>query len=343
MAHDLATINGVISMAYQGETPWHKLGTHMTNGNAQGRVDVVFAMQAANLNWNVELQPVFLADQRKVPNIQAVVRDCDQAILSTVGARFVPIQNSDAMGVLQPACEKYGVEIETAGALGNGSRTWMLAKLPPEFDPSPSTADVVRGFFAIVNAHDGSHSYQALPTPVRIVCRNTLNAAVPDLHSTVGRVLNIRHTAIADERIREAGRIVDRMIETMKQTKQTFADLAEKRMTPDEVGAWILGVLPDPEPNKPEMTPDVIKQRRRDVGALVWAGQGAALAGADNTGATAWACYNAVAEYCDHVRPGQAKSDSAIIKANESAIFGAGFDLKNVAMQRAKELVYVRR
>ena len=40
--HNLATINGEVAMAYQGETPWHKLGTRMP-----GTADVAQAMAAA--------------------------------------------------------------------------------------------------------------------------------------------------------------------------------------------------------------------------------------------------------------------------------------------------------
>src|SRR4051812_48438625 len=50
------TIDGTSKpmMAYQGEMPWHKLGTAMT-----GKPDVHAALKAANLDWEVTLKTMF--------------------------------------------------------------------------------------------------------------------------------------------------------------------------------------------------------------------------------------------------------------------------------------------
>ena len=69
MAHNLAIINGRVAMAYQGDTPWHKLGTRIEHG-----IDIAAALEAANLNWRVGLESLYLADGRVIANRRAVVR-----------------------------------------------------------------------------------------------------------------------------------------------------------------------------------------------------------------------------------------------------------------------------
>src|SRR5678815_4140764 len=171
MAHNLATINGRVAMAYDGETPWHKLGTRLPH-----LTDVATALDTANLNWTVNLEPMFLADGREVPNRKAVVRDVDASVLATVSAAYGPIQNSEAASILADVCADYGVTIESAGALGVGETVWMLARLP-QGDMAPVPGDDVRGYFLLKWAHDASSALVGLPTPIRVVCQNTLSLA----------------------------------------------------------------------------------------------------------------------------------------------------------------------
>lgn len=326
MAHNLATINGQISMAYQGATPWHKLGNRMLPG-----ADVATAMQAAGLDWTVSLHDVFLADGRKVEDVRAVIRDTDGSpILGHVGSQFHSIQNLPAFEVLDPAVREMGVSIESAGALGDGQTTWMLAKLPEGIEPVPG--DTVNGYFLIVNGHDGTRAYGARPTPVRVVCQNTLTAALGGGTD----MIRIRHTANAGARLDEAAKLITRMISAMKETGDTFASLAAKQIGHKQIAEYITAVFPIPEGEK---VSDTIRVRRDNVCALVFSGKGAELAGATANGSTLWGAYNAVTEYFDHVRPAEAKSDSARDAANESAIFGTNWATKVRALSIARKLV----
>lgn len=313
-------------MAYQGETPWHGLGTRMP-----GQTDVAAALSAGNLNWTVGLRDLFLKDGRLVKGRKAVERDIDNAVLGTVGSGFRLIQNSDAFGILEPAVREHGVTIESAGALGNGGRTWMLAKLPTSIEPV--AGDEIRGYFLIVNGHDGTQAYGARPTPIRVVCQNTLSMAT----STGKDIISIRHTTNAAKRLDAAAKLVERLTAAMKSTGETFSQLAGRKMGAVEIAKYIETVFPTP----PDVTevPDSLLARRKTVSELVWGGRGAELAGADANGATAWAAYNAVTEYFDHVRPAEAKSAGAREKANVSALFGEGDRIKVRALSVARQLV----
>jgi len=327
MAHNIATINGRTAMAYQNETPWHRLGHRLPS-----MTSVPQALVAGGLDWQIGLQPVFLADGRQVPGRRAVIRDVDNAILNTVGDLYTPIQNADAFDILTPACADFGVTIETAGALGRGERVWMLAKMPESIEPIKG--DTINGYFLVTTGHGDNLAYSARFTPIRVVCQNTLNAATAQRGTDIVR---LPHLPGVDRRLDEARKLVDRMMAAMKETGDTFASMARRKMNAREIAKYIETVFPTPA-NVAEPSTQ-LAQRRADVARLVWEGVGADLAGANAKGATAWAAYNAVTEYFDHVLPGVAKSDRARERANESALFGQYAGIKAKALDVARELV----
>jgi phage/plasmid-like protein (TIGR03299 family) len=228
MAHNLSTYMGQISMAYFGQTPWHKLGQRLTDA---ARRDVPMAMDAAGLTWTVRREPLYLADGRKMDDRQAIVRDTDNAIFGTVGARFTPIQNVDAFGVLTDVIQDAGVTIESAGAIGNGATVWMLARFAEGREITKG--DVVNPYFLISQAHDGSRAYGARLTPIRVVCQNTLNAATSA--GVRGNEITIRHTAKSADRLAEARRIVKRLTGVLDETIETYQALASVNVSDDDV------------------------------------------------------------------------------------------------------------
>ncbi len=323
MAHNIANINGQAAMAFVGLTPWHGLGTKMPAG-----MTVEQALQAAQLNWTVRTEPLYLEDGRKAPRV-AIVRE-DGTILGTASERYTPIQNTDAFGVLSEACEKHGLTVKTAGALGNGEHVWMLASLPATLTiPAVGGDDPVNGYLLVDTAHDGTGADNNRFTPIRVVCQNTLGAATNGSRATI----KIRHTKNSAQRVREASRLVEQAIAAAKQIGDTFAKLARRNMTEAELRAYVASVFPAPQNDESLLTP-TLKHRRAVVEHLVHTGRGHEL-----SGMTAWGAYNAVAEYLDHVRPREAASLSAIRKAQTSALFGSGASIKDLALVRARQLV----
>lgn len=335
MAHNLATIGGKIAMCYQGETPWHQLGTVMPSG----LVSVPDALIAASLDWNVALEPMFLQDGTQVPKRLAVRRDSDKAVLSTVSDWYEPIQYRDAFSIFQPAVEEFGLTVEAAGALGSGERAWMLFRLPVTVSPVPG--DDVNGYGLAVTGHDGKTSFDFRPTPIRVVCQNTLDAAVGvNIHgqaSAKGRLFNVQHIGDVKTAIDEARRAVKGVLNTMKETGDTFAAMAKREMTAEEVAGYIEGIFPSERDGK---VTDKTAERRQIIAELLFKGQGAALAlSATDGNPNAWAIYNAVTEYFDHVSTGLTKSANFRRIKNQSAVFGDGADIKLLALRRAQQLV----
>jgi hypothetical protein len=81
MSHELELVDGKGQMFYRGETPWHKLGTFI---EPEKELTSEEAIVAAGLDWEVETQPLYLADGTLAPS-RATVRTDRNEILGVVG------------------------------------------------------------------------------------------------------------------------------------------------------------------------------------------------------------------------------------------------------------------
>lgn len=336
MAHNLNFADGRYSFAYQGQSPWHKLGTRLPSITSVDQ-----ALEAANLDYQVAMQPIYLADGRPVPGSQAIGRVDRVGSLqpwAVVGDGYQVISQRDATDILRPLTE-LGCTIETAGALGLGETAFMVVKLP-EVTITPVPGDDVRGYGLLKWGHTGNDSLTFFGTPIRPVCQNTLNMAIAGQKGAKGWV-SVRHTSSAGQRLDQAASMLKSLTQAMLATGETYTALAKRRMSPQEIAAFVAGVIPSEDQSK-ALSP-VLAARRDTITRLIFGGRGADMANqlVDITGghASAWAAYNAVTEYMDHVRPGEAKSDAGILRANVSAVFGGNAQVKANALTLARTLV----
>jgi phage/plasmid-like protein (TIGR03299 family) len=342
MAHEIAFINGQAAISYLGESPWHRLGTPISATTAR---DLQASLIAASLtDWAVRSESLYFADGRLNEHAKGVVRGLDNVILGAVGPNTEIVQNEEAFGIVEPLVQEFGASVEVAGALGHGERVWALLKMPTSIEPV--VGDPIDGYLLVKHGHDNSTTLEGIPTTVRVVCANTLRAAVDAAggdRSLNGRVFRLKKTANVRERIDTAKTLVRRMATTMNEMGDTFAALAARKVTPSEIDAYIDAVFPrviDPATRQPKES-KTLDARRVAVRDAVFTSAGADLAGADlATGsATAYALLQGVTAYFDHVRPGEAKSQSAVRSAQESALFGANAATKLLALSQARQLL----
>lgn len=332
--HGLATIGGKIAMAYQGETPWHALGTEL---KAADRVTVAAVLAAANLaNWQLRLEQIQRTRQDGSTEIitdrQHVVRGLDDTYVATVGPGYTLLGNEDAFAPLDDAMQKFGVEIETAGAIDAGKRVWVLARMKEQIEPVPG--DTIQGYLLMMLGHDGLMSYFGKLTPERAVCRNTIALALAGETSTL---FTMRHTKSITDRTKQAEALITTMVEGLNRTNETFTQLAKRRMTAEQVKDYIASVMPAPAAGQPS---DKLLERLDTIKTLAYEGKGAReFAGSDGESTTAWGAYNAVLEYLDHVRPAEAKKATARTSANFSTLFGANEKIKLAALRAARQMV----
>lgn len=345
MAHMIDMTTGRPAIAYAGETPWHKLGRKMTDVE---RRNIAAALKLAGLDWDVEriaLQyattnpdsTIGLQAAKTVPDAFGIVRTDTRAYLGTVGAQFTPIQHREAFDeILTPLVSAFGCTVEVMASLDGGRRQFALVKMP-DATVTPAAGDDVRGYFCVANGHDGSQSFRAMLTPIRVVCQNTLSMANAD-GRTVAAV-TIRHTKSAPDRLQQAAQLIHRMQAAMTTTGETFAQLAQRTMNARELAQYIEQVIPAPkvaEGEAPAALSDTIKARREEIARLIFDGKHVAdgISNASTGVSTAWRAYNAVAEYFDHVRAREAKSQSARMTAYDSALFGGNALIKANALRQ---------
>lgn len=188
MSHDLEILNGKVSMAYAGETPWHGLGENVSNDLTPAEM-----LKAANLDWNVTTRQLYYehkvdgkTKRERVPN-KALVRDTDGKLLTVISKDWNPVQNSEAFEFFANLVESGKMEMHTAGAIKNGRLVWALAKINEEFElrvNGKKTKDVVTGHLLLTNPHEYGKSIDARLTAIRVVCQNTLSMAMNDRGAT---------------------------------------------------------------------------------------------------------------------------------------------------------------
>jgi len=197
------------------EKAWHGLGQIVQDYPASSD-----ALAFAGLDFEVVKHPLYAVPERKpndmgvldsipVPRHFATVRTDRNTTLGVVGKDYEVIQNRDAFAFFDALVGGGdGIFYETAGALNQGARIFITAKLPNYI--KVGNDDVIEQYIFLTNTHDGSGSIIAAFTPIRVVCNNTLNAAVRNCSNMV----KIKHTANAKDRLKEAHKVMD-MINTI--------------------------------------------------------------------------------------------------------------------------------
>ena len=223
---------------------WHGLGT-VVQDYPTSRQAIAFA----GLDYEVVKAPLFAkgADPLvsfAVPHQYATMRTDSNAVFGVVGKDYQIVQNTDAFAFFDAIVGGGdGILYETAGALGDGQRIFITAKLPGYIRVGNSD-DVTEKYIFLTTSHDGSGSITAAFTPVRIVCQNTLNAAL----RSAANVVRIRHTAGAKERLEQAYRVMGVADRLSAQLEGIFNEWATLRIADKQVKELIrLALCPNKE------------------------------------------------------------------------------------------------
>ena len=166
----------VETMFYAGDTPWHGLGVGVEKAKTSAQ-----AIKLAGLDWEVALGPVWAGSDRKggakpVEGRFAIYRVSDGQVYATnASERYQPWQNHEAFEFTDSLVQDKVMHYETAGSLRKGARIWVLARLEEGMKVAD---DDFWQYMLVTSGHDLNGSIQVLPTNVRVVCNNTLTAAI---------------------------------------------------------------------------------------------------------------------------------------------------------------------
>jgi len=191
------------------EKPWHNLGQivedYPTSAEAIAHAGLDFEVEKRRLYTPaaaIVTQDFITAGRLEIPNYCSTVRTDTDTVLGVVGKDYHIVQNRDAFSFFDSIVSGDGIMYETAGALGNGEKIFITAKLPDYIRVGKE--DLIEKYLFLTTSHDGSGSITAAFTPIRIVCSNTLNAAMQSKTNTV----RIRHTSNAKDRLEQAHKVM---------------------------------------------------------------------------------------------------------------------------------------
>jgi phage/plasmid-like protein (TIGR03299 family) len=307
------------------EKAWHGLGQIVSDYPTSTE-----AIKHAGLDYTVEKRPLFTYDTTnmlhdiesnfrvpkiEVPNFYATMRTDTEQALGVVGRDYEVIQNVDAFSFFDAIVGGDGIQYETAGALGKGERIFITAKLPDYI--KVGSDDLVEKYLFLTTSHDGYGSITAAFTPIRIVCANTLNAAMRNHSNSI----KIRHTANAKERLEQAHKVMGISNNLSKELEGIFNQWSKVRITDLEVKRLIqLAMVPNKEVLhniQKGQTDELSTCFKNMVDNVYEYALGSPTQQTETTKGSVFGAYNAVTGYFQNVRI--YKDDEAKLK---SLLFG---------------------
>jgi phage/plasmid-like protein (TIGR03299 family) len=314
-------------MAWVGEAPWHGLGKRVPPN-----VDAEQMIKAASLDWKVTKQPASgarLDKKRGIYDRYLLARDpfgdeTAPVALGMVKAGYEVLQNVEAFRFFQPFIDKGHARFESAGALGNGERVWVLAKLVESI--SVTKSDLVERFLLLSSSHDGRGAVSIRFTPIRVVCQNTLNWAMEGGKAAVA----VRHTKnISSNLIREQADKLQMLTEKVyADASVLFHRMAARRIDQPTMSRYLNAVFPR---TKRQQRAGEIPVRWSRIEYIL---NDESVTPTDTHG-TLWSLYNAVTRDEDYRVTTEASQSARL----ERVWFGRGERMKLKALAEARQLL----
>ena len=316
----------VQTMAYYGEVPWHGMGTRVPKGVASEEM-----IRAAGMDWSVELRPARGAkkiNRKGEYSRYEVVRlprpgyDEDEVLFGVVSRRYQVLQNTEAFEFFDPVVGDRKAYFETAGALGEGERIWVMAKMPDSMEIVPG--DECQKYLLLSNTHSGNGSVIVKFTSVRVVCQNTLMLAMDDGQ----KAYRVRHSKSMRFKLNELAAFLAITRAVFSEAEACFRRLAEVQMTKDRLETYFESVFPRTDLQKKN------GEKPERWGALGEMFEGRPDLQLRGVHGTLWAAYNAVTRFEDYKQP---KQDEQQEQRLERTWFGGGANIKLKALAKATE------
>lgn len=324
---------GTYSFASNAEKAWHGLGQVVDKAMTASE-----AIELANLDYEVEKTTIHAkinsADSEMTlwqpfEDKFATYRKDTSEPLGIVGSRYEIVQNKDAFAFFDAIVDSGEAIFETAGALGKGERIFVTAKLPQDL--------LVKGeecnkYIILTNSHDGTSSIVAGFTTIRVVCNNTLQAAMRGLTNKV----YIEHRTGAKERLSEAYKVMGIASKYMSEVDEIFNQMAKTQISDAQLQKYITDVMtPEYKALKSEEEQEKVSTRfKNQVISIYDFALSHPTQQTDAARGTVWGAYNAISGYYNYIQ--KYKNDE---QKFTSQMFGNANNKIQKAFQKAVELV----
>lgn len=242
MAHALEIReDGTGVAAYAYKPAWHGLG--VTVAGLMTAEDCL--LKVPELASPITGEPVYALNKDTgmyipVPGYVANVRQEDFKPLAIVGERYKILQNIEALSFLDDLVDSGEAKYESVISLKGGAKVALLIRLPR--DVKIGNEDLST-YVLLSNSHDGSSSITLAATPIRVVCQNTLTAAL----SSAKRQFKVRHTSSLTGRLSEARTALGVVFNYMTEFESVADQMLNTTFTDDEFKKFLDDLLPVPE------------------------------------------------------------------------------------------------
>jgi len=244
-------------------------------------------------------------------------------VLGIVSSRYEPLQNQDAFAFFDPIVNQKQAFFETAGALGDGERVWVMARMPGDIEVV--RGDTCQKYLLLSNSHNGRGSVIVKFTAVRVVCQNTLMMSLED-----GQAAHrVRHSRKTTDRLGEVADLIAAANEVYASAAKLFKAMAAKKLEDQAFKAYLDMVFPRTSRQKSE---GEVPERWTHIGRLFREHQDLQLPGVKDT---LWGAYNAITYFEDHKLSDRESRDGRLNRV----WFGNGSEIKLRALEKARELV----
>jgi phage/plasmid-like protein (TIGR03299 family) len=285
MAHNIENRNGKNSIAFTGETPWHRLGQHIDDA-----FDAQTALREGGLDFTVEKVGLQTLDGMPLVNRYGLRRTDTKDVLGVVTGFYQPLQNRDAFGFFDGVFGKDKARYEVAGVLGRGEKVWLLARLPGEF--TVGREDLIGKWLLLTNGHDTNEPVRAKFTPIRVVCQNTLNAALANKSSEV----RVQHIGNVQGKLEIAGKLLKQAGIYFDEMQSVFTGFMKHQINGDALRKYATRVIVGDEGSYEESS-RIAQNAIAKIEEMHETGRGADMRGVRGS---MWGAYNAVTEFVDH-------------------------------------------
>lgn len=308
--------DGNYSFAFTGERSavWHGLGVQVSNDLSPEDMQ-----RKAGLDWNVEKQPLFLANDVET-NYSMLVRDTDGRQFDAVPNTWIPTQNSEAFAFFNEFVKAGDMEMDTAGSLYGGKHIFALARIKDRV--AVFGDDEIGAYLLFSLPHKYGQKISIRTVMTRVVCANTIAAA---LGETALREYTQNHrTSFKPERAKE---VLGVTLEKLNSYKEAAEFLGAKQASNEDVVDYFKRIFPVYQVDK-------TKESKKEVSKNAQIAQAVLVnqPGAEYAQGSWWQAFNAVTYMVDHVI---GKNEE---RRFESATMGTSNTLKNKALNLALEL-----
>lgn len=227
-------------MAHEFETgffvrkpAWHELGIVL-----QDDPNTDSAFQASGLDWTVRKELLKYQYNGELIDSKAfgVIRETDGQFLGVCKDRYQIFQNKEAFEWCRPLVESGLYKWEAAGSLKQGQTCWALLNSGGR---EIIKGDTLKSYLLFTWSHDGSKSVCIQPTSIRVVCNNTLTAA---LRENTKRD-KVRHTLSMQPKLEDVRRYYEEAQEAFEIQDQEFKLMLNTELTQDLKQEYVNGVM----------------------------------------------------------------------------------------------------